>query len=98
MTASPGGPCGGAALLTLQIVVSGILLGGLYACMAIGFSIIWGVTGLINLAHGSMILIGAYLTWWLHSTTGIDPFLTLPMSARCCSYSALRCSAGCSNA
>ncbi len=53
-------------MLTLQIVLSGILLGGLYACMAIGFSIIWGVTGLINLAHGSMILIGAYLTWWLH--------------------------------
>lgn len=68
-------------MLTLQIVLSGILLGGLYACMAIGFSVIWGVTGLINLAHGSMILIGAYLTWWLHTTTGIDPFLTLPLSA-----------------
>lgn len=68
-------------MLTLQIVLSGILLGGLYACMAIGFSVIWGVTGLINLAHGSMILIGAYLTWWLHTTTGIDPFLTLPVSA-----------------
>lgn len=68
-------------MLTLQIVVSGILLGGLYACMAIGFSIIWGVTGLINLAHGSMILMGAYITWWLHVTTGVDPFLTLPMSA-----------------
>lgn len=68
-------------MLTLQIVLSGILLGGLYACMAIGFSVIWGVTGLINMAHGSMILIGAYLTWWLHTTTGIDPFLTLPASA-----------------
>lgn len=68
-------------MLTLQIVLSGILLGGLYACMAIGFSVIWGVTGLINLAHGSMIVIGAYLTWWLHTTTGIDPFLTLPLSA-----------------
>jgi branched-chain amino acid transport system permease protein len=68
-------------VLTLQIVLSGILLGGLYACMAIGFSVIWGVTGLMNLAHGSMILIGAYITWWLHITTGIDPFLTLPLSA-----------------
>jgi branched-chain amino acid transport system permease protein len=68
-------------MLTLQIVLSGILLGGLYACMAIGFSVIWGVTGLINLAHGSMILMGAYLTWWLHVTTGIDPFLTLPLTA-----------------
>lgn len=68
-------------MLTLQIVLSGVLLGGLYACMAIGFSVIWGVNGLINLAHGSMILIGAYITWWLHTTTGIDPFLTLPVSA-----------------
>ncbi|MCE2657387.1 MAG: branched-chain amino acid ABC transporter permease [Rubrivivax sp.] len=68
-------------MLTLQIVLSGVLLGGLYGCMAIGFSVIWGVNGLINLAHGSMILIGAYITWWLHTTTGIDPFLTLPVSA-----------------
>ncbi|WP_418316559.1 branched-chain amino acid ABC transporter permease [Piscinibacter sakaiensis] len=68
-------------MLTLQVVLSGILLGGLYACMAIGFSVIWGVTGLINLAHGSMILTGAYLTWWLHVHTGIDPFLTLPAAA-----------------
>jgi branched-chain amino acid transport system permease protein len=68
-------------LLTLQFIVSGLLLGGLYACMAIGFSVIWGVTGLINLAHGAMILMGAYLTWWLHVTTGLDPFLSLPISA-----------------
>lgn len=68
-------------MLTLQIVLSGILLGGLYACMAIGFSVVWGVTGLINLAHGALILVGAYLTWWLHTTFGIDPFLTLPASA-----------------
>ncbi len=68
-------------MLTLQIVLSGVLLGGLYACMAIGFSVIWGVTGLINLAHGALILIGAYITWWLHTRTGVDPFLTLPVSA-----------------
>ncbi|MBL8329284.1 MAG: branched-chain amino acid ABC transporter permease [Rubrivivax sp.] len=68
-------------MLTLQIVLSGVLLGGLYACMAISFSVIWGVTGLVNLAHGAMILIGAYFSWWLHVLTGIDPFLTIPLSA-----------------
>jgi branched-chain amino acid transport system permease protein len=68
-------------MLTLQIVVSGVLLGGLYACMAMGFSVIWGVTGLINLAHGSLIIVGAYISWALHTHTGIDPFLTLPVSA-----------------
>lgn len=68
-------------MLTLQVVLSGILLGGLYACMAIGFSIIWGVTNLINLAHGSMIIIGAYITWLLWTRFGIDPFLLVPVAA-----------------
>src|ERR1700752_4006822 len=67
-------------MLTLQVVLSGILLGGLYACMAIGFSVIWGVTNLINLAHGSMIIIGAYITWLLVNRTGIDPFLLVPVA------------------
>jgi len=68
-------------MLTLQVVLSGILLGGLYACMAMGFSLIWGVTNLINLAHGSMIVVGAYITWLLVTHTGVDPFLTVPVSA-----------------
>ncbi len=67
-------------MLTLQVILSGILLGGLYACMAIGFSIIWGVTNLINLAHGSMIIIGAYVTWMLWERFGIDPFLLVPVA------------------
>jgi branched-chain amino acid transport system permease protein len=49
--------------------------------MAIFLSVIWGVTNLINLAHGSMIIVGAYITWALTTHTGIDPFLTLPVSA-----------------
>ena len=56
-------------------------MGGLYACIAISFSLIWGVTNLINLAHGSMIILGAYITWLLHTRLGVDPFLTLPASA-----------------
>lgn len=68
-------------MLTLQFIASGVLLGGFYACMAVGFSVIWGVCGLINLAHGALMLIGAYTTWWLHTHTGIDPFLTVPISA-----------------
>jgi branched-chain amino acid transport system permease protein len=65
----------------LQVVANGILLGGLYACMAIGFSVIWGVMNIINLAHGSMVVLGAYLTYVLTTQFGIDPFLTLPVSA-----------------
>ena len=67
-------------MLTLQVILSGVLLGGLYACMAIGFSIVWGVTNIINLAHGSMIIIGAYITWMLWTRFGIDPFLLVPVA------------------
>ncbi|MDQ1335896.1 MAG: branched-chain amino acid transport system permease protein [Thermodesulfobacteriota bacterium] len=63
-----------------QVLINGILSGGLYACAAIGFSVIWGVMNLINLAHGSMIILGAYITYMTTSTFGIDPFLTLPVS------------------
>jgi len=49
----------------LQALINGVLLGGFYAAMVLGFSIIWGVMGVINLAHGEFILIGAYLTWIL---------------------------------
>src|ERR1043166_3897634 len=67
-------------LTIIQIIVNGVLLGGLYACTAIGFSIIWGVMNLINLAHGSMIVLGAYITFFVSSQTGIDPFLTIPLA------------------
>jgi len=67
-------------MLLMQVLVNGILLGGLYACMAIGFSVIWGVMNLINLAHGSMIVLGAYITYFITTQTSIDPFLTIPIS------------------
>jgi branched-chain amino acid transport system permease protein len=68
-------------MLLAQTVVNGILLGGLYACMAMGFSIMWGVMNVINLAHGTMILTGAFIAFWLNARFGIDPILTIPFSA-----------------
>lgn len=68
-------------MLLAQAVLNGVLLGGLYACMAMGFSLIWGVMNLINLAHGGMILLGAYITYWLFTRFGLDPVLTIPFSA-----------------
>jgi branched-chain amino acid transport system permease protein len=67
-------------LTIAQVILNGVLLGGLYACTAIGFSIIWGVMNLVNLAHGSMIVIGAYVTYFVSSQTGADPFLTIPLA------------------
>jgi branched-chain amino acid transport system permease protein len=68
-------------VLVLQALVNGILLGGLYACIAVGFSLIWGVMNLINLAHGSFVLVGAYITAALNQALGLDPFLSIPISA-----------------
>jgi branched-chain amino acid transport system permease protein len=65
----------------VQAIVNGVLLGGLYACMAMGFSLIWGVMNIINLAHGSMMVLGAYITYFLTTHVGIDPFVTILVSA-----------------
>jgi branched-chain amino acid transport system permease protein len=61
----------------LQALINGVMLGGFYASMMLGFSVIWGVMGVINLAHGEMIMVGAYLTWFMNKEWGIDPFLGL---------------------
>ncbi len=60
-----------------QALINGIMLGGFYAAMMLGFSVIWGVMGVINLAHGEFIMVGAYLTWWMNKEYGWEPFLAL---------------------
>jgi len=66
--------------MLLQIIINGILKGGLYALMALGMSLIWGVMDIINIAHGAFIMLGAYCTYWLFSLLGIDPFISLFIS------------------
>jgi branched-chain amino acid transport system permease protein len=63
--------------LFLQALINGVMLGGFYAAMMLGFSVIWGVMGVINLAHGEVIMVGAYLTWALNENFGMDPFVAL---------------------
>jgi branched-chain amino acid transport system permease protein len=69
------------ASIALQNAVNGLLLGGTYATVAIGFSLVWGVLNIVNLAHGALVMLGAYLTYWLFTLYGIDPFLALPITA-----------------
>ncbi len=61
----------------IQALINGIMLGGFYAAMALGFSIIWGVMGVINLAHGEFLMIGAYLAWIFNRYLHWEPFLSL---------------------
>ena len=62
---------------TVQAILSGALIGGMFAVMAVGLSLTWGMLRIINLAHFGMIQLGAYLTFQLATSWGIDPLLTV---------------------
>lgn len=61
-------------MLLAQNLVNGSLLGGLYVCIAIGFSLIWGVLNIINFLHGSLIVLGSYIAFYAFTYLGISPF------------------------
>src|SRR5258706_11133270 len=61
-------------MLIAQIIVNGLVLGGLYACIALGFSLVWGVLNIINILHGSLIILGAYAAFFAYHGLGIHPF------------------------
>jgi branched-chain amino acid transport system permease protein len=65
----------------LQALVSGALLGGLFAITALGLSLVFGVMRLINLVHGELVVLGAYLALELTRRTSIDPLLTIVIVA-----------------
>ena len=66
--------------MSLQAIISGLLLGGIYALVASGFSLVNGVMKIINFSHGALIMLGAYLTYWITANYRIDPLLTIPIS------------------
>jgi branched-chain amino acid transport system permease protein len=63
--------------VSLQILVNGLLLGALYACIAVGFSLVWGVLNVINMLHGSFIILGGYLAFFAWRDLGLHPLLSL---------------------
>ncbi|MGD0974622.1 MAG: branched-chain amino acid ABC transporter permease [Candidatus Korobacteraceae bacterium] len=60
-----------------QAVLSGVLIGGIYALIGIGMSIIFGVMRIINFAHGDILMLGMYLSYYLFALAGIDPFVSV---------------------
>jgi branched-chain amino acid transport system permease protein len=64
------------ATLLAQSVVNGLLLGGLFALIAIGLTLIWGVMRIINFAHGEFLMIAMYVTFFLVDRGGLDPYLS----------------------
>src|SRR5215472_12418450 len=62
-----------------QIAVNAVLLSGILALVALGFSLVWGIMNIVNLSHGAFVVLGAYLTFYLHELVGLDPFVTIPI-------------------
>ena len=66
-------------VLTLGMVIDGLLIGGIFALIAYGLALVWGVMNVKNLAQGDFVILGAYITWWLFGH-GINPVFGIPVA------------------
>jgi branched-chain amino acid transport system permease protein len=67
-----------------QLIVSTLLLGGVYALIAVGLTLIFGVMRVVNFAHGEFLMLGMYLAFWAFAWLRLDPYLTLVLSLPLC--------------
>ncbi len=65
----------------LQALISGILMGGIYALIAIGLSLIFGVMRIINFAHGEFLMVGMFISYWLIKVTDMNPYIAVVIVA-----------------
>src|SRR5262249_4609645 len=70
-------PTNPSLMIYLQIAANGLVLGGLYACIAVGFSLVWGVLNVINILHGTFIVLGSYVAYVAYVHLGIHPFVSI---------------------
>ena len=63
-----------------ELTFSGLITGGVYALVALGLNLQYGLMRILNIAHGEFLMVGAFLIWWAHSALGISPLLMVPVS------------------
>ena len=68
-------------MAAVNIIISGVLLGGLFALVSVGFSLQYGVGRVLNVAHGEFIMVGAFVTYWLFTSHGVNPLLSILVTA-----------------
>ena len=69
------------ATTVVQLLLFGVVWGGLYALIALGLNLIFGVMKILNIAHGELLMLGAYLAFWLFALWQISPLLSIPIAA-----------------
>ncbi|OFV96078.1 MAG: hypothetical protein A3H28_03600 [Acidobacteria bacterium RIFCSPLOWO2_02_FULL_61_28] len=65
----------------LQLLLFGVVWGGLYALIATGLNVIYGVMKILNIAHGELLMLGAYMTFWMFTLWNVSPLVSLPLVA-----------------
>lgn len=65
----------------IQQLINGLLIGCVYALIAIGLTLIWGVMNIVNFAHGDFLMLSMYISFWSYTLWGIDPVLAIPICA-----------------
>jgi branched-chain amino acid transport system permease protein len=68
------------ALAWFELLASGLITGGIYALVALGLNLQYGLMRILNIAHGEFLMVGAYLTWMVQVQLGLSPLLMLPLS------------------
>ena len=64
----------------LELIASGLITGGVYALVALGLNLQYGLMRVLNIAHGEFLMLGAFLTWLAQTSLGISPLLMVPVS------------------
>jgi branched-chain amino acid transport system permease protein len=64
----------------LELIASGLITGGVYALVALGLNLQYGLMRILNIAHGEFLMLGAFVTWMVHTATGLSPLLMIPVA------------------